>query len=204
MSDQSSTSEKRGYRKRRRAELEEQTRLRITEATMDLHGSVGPAKTTISAIADRAGVQRATVYRHFPDEATLIAACGAHWMSLNPPPDPVEWSAIADPEQRLRSALEDLYGWFERTEPMLEKLVRDRETVPALAAEMQAMDGYFAAVAATIIRGRPERGGRRRRAAAALAHALTFETWRSLYRGQHLERAEAVEMMARLVGCAAR
>src|SRR5688572_8391494 len=95
----------RPYRKRRRAELEEQTRLRITEAAMELHGSIGPARTTVSAVADRAGVQRATVYRHFPDEESLFAACSSHWTAQNPRPDLAAWAETEDPDQRLRTAL---------------------------------------------------------------------------------------------------
>ena len=105
-----SPTRKRAYRKRRRAEQEEETRLRITEAAVDLHGSVGPARTTVSAIAERAGVQRATVYRHFPDEEALFAACSSHWAALNPPPDPAAWAEIADPDERLRRALSELYS----------------------------------------------------------------------------------------------
>src|SRR5918996_4055938 len=97
MSNQHSLTAKRPYRKRRRAELEDQTRLRITEAAVELHGRVGPARTTISAVADRAGVQRATVYRHFPDEDALFAACSGHWAAMNPSPDPSAWQAIRDP-----------------------------------------------------------------------------------------------------------
>src|SRR5215211_773494 len=102
MSTQSRTSERRPYRKRRRAELEADTRLRITEATVDLHGSVGPARTTISAVAERAGVQRATVYRHFSDEEALFDACSSHWMAQHPLPDPAAWAAIQDAHERLR------------------------------------------------------------------------------------------------------
>jgi AcrR family transcriptional regulator len=194
-----STQIKRAYRKRRRAELEEQTRLRITEATMHLHEEVGPAMTTVSAIADRAGVQRATVYRHFPDDAALIAACSAHWMSLNPAPDLASWAAIGDVDERLRVAVADVYGWYERTEPTVERLVRDRAVVPALDDRMRGRDAYMAAAAETLVRGRPERGARRRRARAAIAHALEFETWRSLVRGQGLSRDDAIDLMLRLV-----
>src|SRR5512134_1449821 len=111
MSDQSlkgeKAGEKRRYRKRRRAALEEETRRRITEAAVELHGTIGPARTTVSAVADRAGVQRATVYRHFPDEESLFAACSAHWAMLNPPPDPGSWDE-PDPDRRLAVALEQL------------------------------------------------------------------------------------------------
>src|SRR5215218_2212441 len=134
MSKQSATGDRRPYRKRRRAQLEEETRLRITEATVELHGSVGPARTTISAVAERAGVQRATVYRHFPDEEALFGACSAHWAAQHPLPDLESWGAIADPDKRLRAALVDLYDWFERGERMLVNVRRDAPLVPAMRA----------------------------------------------------------------------
>jgi AcrR family transcriptional regulator len=194
-----STQTKRTYRKRRRAELEHETRRRITEATMHLHEEVGPAKTTVSAIADRAGVQRATVYRHFPDDASLIAACSAHWMSLNPPPDLAAWAQVEDVDERLRTALAEVYDWYERTEAMIVRLSRDRASVPPLDERMSARDAYFAAAIETLLRGRPERGARRRRARAAIAHALEFETWRSLVRRHGLDRDRAIELMTGLV-----
>src|SRR5688500_6365804 len=105
------SNERRKYTKRRRAEAEIETRQRITEAAVDLHGSIGPARTTISAVADRAGVQRATVYRHFPDEESLFAACSGHFAAMNPPPDLTAWQAVADPVARLEEALGDLYPY---------------------------------------------------------------------------------------------
>src|SRR3954468_5305676 len=113
MSDQ-----KRPYRKRVRAEHEEQTRRRITESAVELHGTIGPARTSISAVADRAGVRRSTVYRHFPDEAALFDACSSHWRAANPPPDPWAWAAIEDPSERVTAALSELYAFYARTEPM--------------------------------------------------------------------------------------
>jgi AcrR family transcriptional regulator len=192
------STQTRTYRKRRRAELEAETRQRITEATIRLHGEVGPVNTTVSAIAERAGVQRATVYRHFPDDTALIAACSAHWMSLNPAPDLAEWAAIDDPAARLRTALGQTYAWYERTETMIELLQRDRARVPALDERMKLRDGYFAAAVETLMRGRPERGARRRRARGAIGHALEFETWRSLVRRQGLARDEAIGLLAGL------
>src|SRR5436309_7541449 len=124
MSDQ-----KRSYRKARRAELEEETRLRITESTVALHEERGPAHTSITAIAERAGVRRSTVYRHFPDEKALFAACSAHWMAANPIPDLARWAAIEDPDERLASAIAELYGHYRRTESMMENLIRDEATV---------------------------------------------------------------------------
>jgi AcrR family transcriptional regulator len=189
---------KRRYRKRQRAEQEDRTRLRITEATVDLHGSVGPAKTTVSAVAERAGVQRTTVYRHFPDEESLFAACSAHWLAAHPLPELAGWAAIGDPDERLRVALEELYAWFERGEEMVEKTTRDAATVPALQPPMAAFGRWFEAAAEVLVKGTPGRGARRRRRRAAIGHALSFATWRSLVREQGLTQAEAAALMAGL------
>ena len=94
------SDEKRPYRMKRRAELEEQTRRRITESAVALHEELGPASTSISAIAARAGVRRSTVYRHFPDDEALFEACSSHWRAGNPPPDPRTWSSIEDRAER--------------------------------------------------------------------------------------------------------
>src|SRR4051812_2777134 len=103
------SNQPRKYTKRRRAESEQETRRRITEAAVALHGTIGPARTTISAVAEKAGVQRATVYRHFPDDESLFAACSGHWVAMNPPPDPATLSEASDPTTRLRRALADTY-----------------------------------------------------------------------------------------------
>ena len=194
-----SPTRKRAYRKRRRAEQEEETRLRITEAAVDLHGSVGPARTTVSAIAERAGVQRATVYRHFPDEEALFAACSSHWAALNPPPDPAVWAEVADPDQRLRRALAELYSWYGDNRQMLANTSRDRPLVPAMRRAAEAFGLFYDAAAEALIRGRPERGTRRRRVRAAIGHALAFETWRSLVEEQGLSIDQAVELIGGLV-----
>jgi AcrR family transcriptional regulator len=204
MSKQSVSGERRVYRKRRRAQLEAETRLRITEAAVDLHGSVGPARTTISAVADRAGVQRATVYRHFPDEDALFDACSSHWMAQHPLPDPAAWGKIEDPRERLPVALGELYEWYERGAYMLERTTRDLALVPALRPSMAAFRDGLDAAADAILRGRPERGARRRRVRAAVGHALAFETWRSLVRHQGMSRSETIELMEALVAAAGR
>ncbi len=200
MSGEISAAPRRPYRKRRRAEREDETRRRITEATVALHGTVGPARTTVSAIAERAGVQRATVYRHFPDERALISACSAHWRAENPRPDISRWAAIEDPDARLRSALAELYAWYDRTEYMMEKITRDAAAVESLREAMASAAGWFDAATAVLAEGRAGDGARAR---AALAHALAFDTWRSLVRRQGLAPAEAVDLMARLAACAA-
>jgi AcrR family transcriptional regulator len=204
MSNQSSTETKRPYRKRRRAQLEAETRRRITEATVDLHGSIGPARTTISAVAERAGVQRATVYRHFPDEDALFDACSSHWMAQHPLPDPAAWAAIENPDRRLRLALSELYDWYEHGEYMLEKTSRDMALVPALRPSMEAFAGWLEGAADAVLRSRAEHGTRRRRLRAAVGHTLAFETWRSLVREQRLSERDAIELMLGLVALAAR
>ena len=117
----------------RRADSKAETRRQITEAAVELHSTVGPARTTISAIAERAGVQRLTVYRHFPEERELFAACGAHWISENPPPDPTPWAAITDPRERVITALTAIYGWYRANEGMIGNTERDAPELPALA-----------------------------------------------------------------------
>jgi AcrR family transcriptional regulator len=200
MSPKTPQAAKRRYRKRRRAQQEDETRRRITEAAVELHGTVGPARTTVSAVAERAGVQRATVYRHFPDEASLFGACSAHWRAGHPLPDLAVWAAIADPGERLRVALEQLYSWFDRGEYMLEKTTRDAAAVPAMQAPIAAAARWSAAAVETLMAGRRERGRARRRARAALGHAVAFSTWRSLVREQELSQRDAVELMAALAG----
>jgi AcrR family transcriptional regulator len=193
------TVEKRPYEKKRRAELEAETRRRITETAVDLHGTVGPSRTSISAIAERAGVRRSTVYRHFPDEAALFGACSAHWEAANPPPDLAGWEAVRDPDERLRAALGELYAFYGRTERMMENLHRDELTMPTVKRLFAGFHQYLAAGRDILLRGRPERGRRRAEARAAIGHALAFTTWRSLTREQGLDDAQAAELMCRLV-----
>ncbi len=190
---------RRVYRKRRRAQQEAETRRAITEAAVKLHGTVGPARTTITHVAAEAGVQRATVYRHFPDLESLFMSCSAHWASLNPPPDPAEWSLVGDPDKRLRQALEELYKWYGRAEPMLTNVYRDGPLVPASARAGENFQRHFEALHAALMRGRHARGRARVRTAATIGHALDFATWRSLTREQRLETDEAIELMIALV-----
>jgi AcrR family transcriptional regulator len=194
MSDQ-----KRPYRKKRRAELEAETKRRITESAVELHGTVGPAFTSMSAVADRAGVRRSTLYRHFPDEAALFEACSAHWAAANPPPDISAWAAIDDPDQRLRTALEEMYAYWRRTERMMENLIRDEETNQNVKRNFKAFHQFMAAAVDILMTGRGLRGRARNRTKAAIGHALDFSTWRSLAREQGLDDGEAVDLVLGLV-----
>jgi AcrR family transcriptional regulator len=198
MSDQ-----KRTYTKRRRAELEEQTRRRITESAVALHRDVGPARTSISAVAEHAGVRRSTVYRHFPDDEALFDACSSHFAAAHPPPDPGVWAGVEDPAQRTVTALAELYAYFEQTEPMYTSLLRDEPLVPIVQRRLGAFYGYLRAIEDGLMAGRGLRGHAARRTRAALGHALAFPTWRSLTREQGLDDAEAVAVMSLLVEGAA-
>jgi AcrR family transcriptional regulator len=191
--------ETRAYRMQRRAESQQRTRLRITESAVELHGTVGPSRTSISSVAEHAGVRRSTVYRHFPDEAALFDACSAHWASTNPPPDLGAWSSIEDPDERMSVALGELYSFYGRTERMLENLFRDETTVPLVQERFAAFRGYFGAARDTLMAGRRLRGAGRRRARAAIGHATAFSTWKSLTREQGLNDAEAVALMCALL-----
>jgi AcrR family transcriptional regulator len=182
---------------RRRAEQMDQTRQRIVEATVQLHGSVGLAATTIAAIADRAGVTRLTVYRYFPDETALIGACSAHWMSQQEPPDPGAWSQIGDPAARLRAGLADLYRFYRAGADMLANVYRDFATLPEAHQQvLRDQDNRHREVLAAPF---PGAGGQRRRLCAVIGHATSFWTWRSLCAEQGLSDQEAVEVMTAAV-----
>jgi AcrR family transcriptional regulator len=200
----STETRKRSYNKRRRAELEAQTRNRIAEAAMDLHGTVGPARTTITAVADKAGVQRATVYRHFPTEEALFGACSAHWASLHPPPDAGTWPEVKDASERLRRGLTEIYAWYASDVQMFVNTRRDAALVPAMAAPVKAGQAAMAAMIDALMKGRPERGHRRRRVLAAIRHAAAFGTWYSLTQEGGLSEDEALELMLAAVRAAGR
>ncbi|WP_284351417.1 TetR/AcrR family transcriptional regulator [Roseisolibacter agri] len=175
----------RKYEQKRRAEQQAETRRRIVEAMVALHAEVGPARTTISAIAERAGVERLTVYRHFGDETAMFEACSSHFASeVVSPPDPAAWVGIEDAAERLHAALRAFYAYYRRAERMLTHVHRDLPTLPALAAVMAPWDAFVADVRDGVVAAWAREGldgaAARARLAAVVAHALRFETWRSL------------------------
>lgn len=193
------TETTRTYNKKLRAEQEAATRERIAAATAKLHERLGPLRTTVKGVAEEAGVQRATVYRHFPTEEDLFDACTAHYYARHPMPDIETWNAIRDPAERLRHGLGEMYAFFTDTEPMLESTGRDIGRVPAMEKPIAAFAAFRTSATDTLMTGRPERGAARRRVQAAIGHALLFPTWRSLLRMQGLDNAEAVALMAAMV-----
>lgn len=194
-------AEKRKYELKLRGVRQQETRRRITEATIELHRTVGPAATQISEIARRAGVQRVTVYSHFPDDVSLLAACSAHWRALHPAPDPTAWLATDDPGKRLRLGLSELYAWYRETESMTANVLRDAGLLPALGPILEGGLGAYLdqvhRILTVPIRARGRRGARVDAAARA---AVDFHLWRAL---APIGDADAAELAASLVETAA-
>ena len=191
--------QKRKYELRARAERQRETRRRITAATAELHEELGPARTTVAEIARRAGVQRLTVYKNFPDEYELFAACQRHFLAENPPPDLSAALAIADAGERLEAVLRRMYRWYRRTEGMSANVRRDRAIVPALDSLMARTTDVIAAELAQALAAGFVDGGRRRHDVHALvALALEFWTWRRLAR-EGVSDAAAARLMANAV-----
>ncbi len=200
MDEQLCSTERRAYRKTKRAKDEQRTRARIVDAAEALHGTVGPAHASVSAIAKRAGVTRATLYRHFPDAESLFIACAGQWMSRQRPPDPDAWTAHDDPLARMREGLADIYRYYREGEQMITLIHRDAEAVPTKVAanRISAERRWLEA----LLQPFPRRRDRRLRAAAA--HAMAFSTWRSLCVAEGLTNGSAVDLMVGMVTIARR
>jgi AcrR family transcriptional regulator len=172
---------KRRYRMTGRAQSQDATRGRIIDAAMRLHEEIGPRATTISAIASKAGVQRLTVYRHFPNEKAIFEACTSHWLELNPPPQPEAWASISDVSERVRTALSAFFRYYSATKRMWRSSHRDVDDVPALARPMAGYSAFVASVARGLASSLAvERPSAARLVAATLQHALAFSTWENL------------------------
>ncbi len=186
----------RRYQLRKRREDMAETRRRIVEAAVELHGTVGPAKTTFSLVAERAGVQRSTLYRHFADEEALFGACTSHWLAAHPWPSPDDWRTIADPADRLRHGLRNLYRYYDANQLMLGNSNRDMDVMPAFVGEM--IRSRFAALHAALLEAWPDDLPDRAQFAAAVRHALDFRAWRSLD-DAGLAPDQAAALMARML-----
>jgi AcrR family transcriptional regulator len=187
----------RKYEMKQRAARVAETRDRIVAAAIELHSTLGPARTTLSDVARRAGVQRQTLYRHFPDERALGLACSGDYTARNPPPDPEPWRSIADPAERLRRGLRELYAYFEQNEPMLSRVLRDAEVEP-LTRELVELRHRESTERIHSVLTRGIRGRRRR---AVVSLAVDFRTWQRLVRECDLGSADAAELMTRALNC---
>ena len=202
MATRKRTRKPRKYTQTLRAEQQSETRRRIVEAVYALHGELGPARTTIKAIAERAGVERLTVYRHFADEGEIFAACNAHFLAETPPPHPGDWAGVIEPAPRLRAALLAFYGYYRRVEAWIGKALRDAQELPALAAVMAPWGRFVEAVCDDLLAAWAPSDGARPRLAAAIGHALRFDTWRSLTQFEGLDDARAADLMVDLARAA--
>jgi AcrR family transcriptional regulator len=173
-------------------------RERILDAIVALHQEVGPADTTITAVAERAEVQRLTVYRHFPDEAALIRGCSQHWSKAHPPPDPGVWAGIQDPEERMQVALTHLYRFYQDGQEMLTQVLRDEEKVPPLQEALAPFRAYLAEVVGALAAGWGVKGEDQRALRTLVGLALRFDTWRSLAE-EGLDIGEAARLMTRVI-----
>jgi AcrR family transcriptional regulator len=184
----------RTYVKSKRAENQAETRQRIVEAAVELHGEIGPAATTISMVAERAGVQRHTIYAHFPDDRSMLMACSGQHIEHHPIPSPHLWMAERDPAARLTAALTAIYTWFAETEAMTAGVLRDAEVHPVLREVSGLRFGVpFSAIHTSLAGGLGSKGK------AALWLAISFHTWRTLARDARLAQKAAVAVMVHAV-----
>ena len=179
MTAQKNPGTTRAYRMGRRLETLEETRERIAKATFELHATIGPAKTTISAVAERAGVQRHTVYNHFPDLASLFRACTEHGMRVTRVPDPAAWSAIPDPVDRLRAGLDEIYGYYRVNARLMGNILRDAPLFADVGGS-EAYDDRVAQMYEALTDGWTVSDAVRPSLNTAIGHTMAFETWRSL------------------------
>jgi len=170
----------RKYTKTRRAEQQDETRARIVDATVKLHEALGPAQTSIMAIAEAAGVQRLTVYRHFPDDASLFEACSTRYLELHPPPQPSAWAHVERPVERSRAALLAFYQYYRQTEQMWRVAYRDVDQVAAMQAPMGRFEAYLDQVTDDLVQAWHTTPAARKSLKLTLRHALRFTTWQSL------------------------
>jgi AcrR family transcriptional regulator len=191
----------RKYEMKRRAQRMRETRRRITEATVQLHQSVGPARTTVSAIAEKAGVQRHTYYAHFPELRDLYQACTAHYLERNPLPDPSFWVEISGPEERLREALSEVYAYYRGNEAMLTNVLRDMPFDPVLQENNVLLFRHWEAMRDAIADAFEASGEQHDALLGAIALALDLQTWRTLVGQQGLDDDQAVELMEGMVRC---
>lgn len=186
----------RAYTLKRRAENQAATRQKIVEAAVDLHTTVGPSATTVSMIAEKAGVQRHTFYAHFPDERSLLLACSGHAAARDPMPKADAWEAVADPRARAAVGLREVYAWYGRNADLTASVLRDAERHPIVREMVALRRGRVYDVYREVLgKGLGPDGLR------LLDLALSFHTWRSLVGEGGLASDEAADLMARTVTC---
>ena len=179
----------------------QETRRRITEAAVELHQTVGPARTTVSAVAEKAGVQRHTYYAHFPELKDLYLACTSHYLEQNPLPEPPFWADVADAEERLGVALSEVYSYYGGNEAMLANVLRDAQLDPVSQETMVSFYRYWEAMRDALADAYGASCERYEALLGAIALALDFQTWHTLVRQQGLSQDRAVGLMVGMVRC---
>ena len=180
----------RTYTLKRRAEQQADTRRRIVESALALHGELGPARTSFSQVAERAGVQRNTFYSHFPDERSLLMACSALSLERDPLPEADAWRDIGDRTERLTTGLTAIYAWFERNADLAGCVLRDAESSEVVQEIVALRWGPFTAAYEDVLGAGLSPAQR-----ALLRLALQYATWRSLVRESALAPDDAVRTM---------
>lgn len=191
----------RKYELKKRAERQAETRQRILEAAIHLHETVGAHGATISAIAQQAGVERLTVYRHFPDERSLVSACTSHYFAQHPPPDTEQWRKIVEAELCLRTALAEIYIYYRQTEAMMDSIYRNVAVVPLLQELLEPFFMKWDAVTDMLVGKFTADKDQSTLLRPVIALAIHFQTWRTLIHEQGLEDDQAVEVMVKMIGC---
>jgi AcrR family transcriptional regulator len=189
----------RKYQQKKRADHQEQTRQQIIVAAVEIIEQVGPTRVTISAIAERAGVERATVYRHFPDEQALFIGCMSHYIAAHPLPDPTRWQQISEPETRLRIGLTEIYAYHHQTEQMAAQTMRDLPDLPVLQEALRPYFQHWTRIRDVLGANWNTEGEQFRLLSAAIGHAIAFQTWHSLVQEQGLGNVQAIELMVALI-----
>jgi len=184
----------RKYTKSKRADQQGKTRKRIVKAAVALHEKLGPANTSIKAVAEKAGVQRLTVYRHFPNEESLFLACSSDYFKENPPPDIAQWVGITDAAKRCHAAISAFNLYYRSTADMLDSVYRDINKVESLKRPMAEFEGYLNMISDDLLTALKLRGTRKKQCLITLRHCLKFTTWKSL-KDENLQDKQITKLM---------
>lgn len=99
-----------------------QVREAILDSATALLGEVGYHALTVEAVAAKAGVGKATIYRWWPTKPTLVLDALLHWLKLEVAP------STGDVKKDLTAAVQDTVDNYSRTVAGI--------VIPALASEL--------------------------------------------------------------------
>jgi AcrR family transcriptional regulator len=180
----------RKYDMTRRASAAAETRRRIVDATLELHGEQGIAATSWDDIAARAGVGVGTVYRHFPSLDELIPACGEITRERIALPDPSLFDGLDTPAERLEHLVREAFAIYERAAPQLRAIRSEPDVHPNVAEAGEAVEAALTALVDAAVEPAADR--------AVVRALIDLGTWQAL-RDQGLGQTEAVAAIAGLL-----